>query len=388
VSTLARRSIFALFFTAPVVGLAIAACSSSSSSTPTCGDLVACGDGAIEASPDVSPDASPDAAPQPDAAPDGSTSEASPDATPETSPDATPYTTVGSWSGTISHLVVGGGYVYFDGFGTGAKVGRLPTGGGTIATFDLPSGQSAGLLAVDAANLYVASAGGELYKIAHGSTTPQRMADLYTVGAANALASDGTNLWWTQQDGAVMRVPIAAATSVEAGVRVSIVQYPTGVAFAGSTVYVSDHGPMNAGQIEQLTADGGATPLIPAAQIAQPWPYALISDGHRLYWIEGSAGGGSETIASALLDGGAIRHYTSNATYASIATDGTSLYYMEGGVGAAAISRGPVDGSGGTTVTMTALYRNLGYTASTLAVDATSLYWADYDHGVVYKAPK
>ncbi len=328
-------------------------------------------DAGIDANEDAAPDAAADAAV--DAA-DGAVV------------DAGPIQTLATGQGDIFKMVVGGGYVYFERYG-GGTLGRVPTAGGPAVSIPLLSIHGATQLAVDANNFYYATSGGEAYKVPHGSTTAQKIADLNVLAAARAIASDGTFLYWTQQDGLVGRIPIGAAVPSDGGgVTFTTTNYPTGVAITGGTVFLSEHGPTNAGQIDRVEADGGITPIFKALYDSPPgW---LTTDGNRLYWIENEVLQSPTPIESVLLDGGGLRRYSTGATYARIATDGVSLYYMEGGVGSAAIMKGAVEGTGATIVPMTKLYGSFGYTSSTLAVDATSLYWGDYDNGVLYKAPK
>lgn len=297
--------------------------------------------------------------------------------------DAGPYVTVATGYPAINNMLVAAGYVYFSQYSGG--VGRVPVGGGAVTPFTIPSIYSASLITADATNFYFATSGGELYKVAHASTTPQRIAEQFVLGAPTQLTSDGAYVYWGEQGGRVGRVPVSAAVPSDGGgATLTIVNYASGVVASGATLYIGEHGPSNTGRIDISLGDGGVLPI--ATSLYATGPTNLITDGHRVYFVEGISG--NLPIESVLLDGGALRRYATGAAYPRIAADGVNFYYMIGAVNGASIQKGLVDGAGTTSVAMTTLYGGLGYTSSALAVDATSLYWNDYDSGVIYKAPK
>lgn len=290
--------------------------------------------------------------------------------------DAGPFHPIGSGVPGIVELLVAGGYVYF--VTEAYDLGWVPVAGGPVSTFS-QSGVLTNHIAVDDTNLYWSSLGGEAYKRPHGAAnTAVKLAATGTLSGATALASDGTYLYWTASD--VRKLAIGGGVTDAGTVLTKSVYSPEGVTIAAGGVYVTEHGPTNVGQVDQVLGDGGIK-VVTSSLYNSP-PTRLITDQTRLYWSEGVSSPWS--IEGSLLGGTSMKRYASSAQRPSIATDGTSFYYMSGATNSATVVKGPVDlGS-----SMTTLYPNLGYTAYTLAVDGSYLYWADYTNGVIYRAPK
>ncbi|AKV01402.1 hypothetical protein AKJ09_08065 [Labilithrix luteola] len=268
------------------------------------------------------------------------------------------------------HMAVGGGYVYVvDGDG----VEKIDTKTGTKTT--LPS--TGMYVGADATYAVWANQNGDVYQLAHTGTTPKKVGTGVATGNINSISTDGTKVYWTEflNRGKVKAVPVDGNAVTVAEELSPALLYPSGVAFAAGSVFVAESdGNQSDGTIKKLTAGPGAAPILGPLT----GPSFPVSDGTHIFWWEK---GNSDRIVGASIDGTGMKTLVSVATSPTLATDGTSLYYVNA---SGTVSKAPVAGGIGTP---TPLY-TFSYHCEALAVDATSVYWADYDHGIVYKAPK
>lgn len=267
------------------------------------------------------------------------------------------------------HMAIGGGYVYV----VAGGVVRIDTTTGAKTTF--PSGGM--YVGADATNAFWADQNGDVYQLAHGAATPKKIAAGVATGNINSISTDGARVYWTEylNGGKVKSVDVDGDAVTVANELSPALLYPAGLAFAGGSIFVAESdGNQSDGTIKKLTSGAGATPVIGPLT----GPSFPVSDGVHIFWWERS---NNDRIVGASLDGTGVKVVANVAVSPTLATDGQSLYYVNA---PGTISKAPVVGAIGTPST---LY-SFSYSCEALAVDATSVYWADYDHGIVYKAPK
>ena len=288
--------------------------------------------------------------------------------------DAGPFIVVATNQVGVQQVVVGGGYVYWR--DENDDIYKESTGGGAITKVTTATAQTS-LIYADATNLYwMSNLGGDIWQQAHSASISTKIAS-GVQSTPNAMASDGTNLYWTDENlSSLMHVRIGGSTS-DAGQLAGNLSFPWGVAAAGGHIYLSESaGSQGTGKIDLLLADGGVQALASNLE----GPDKLISDGAHLFWVDDFSS--PDMVEGIALDGSARATYVNGSIHPQIATDGVNLYYMEGETDDGTIVYGPVGGGA-----MQTLYR-LEYTAYTLAVDATNVYWGDYNGKIIYKAPK
>jgi len=192
----------------------------------------------------------------------------------------------------------------------------------TLAT---PAGAVHGI-AVDAHYVYwTTTSGGTVMKVDKRGVASAVM--LATGSYPYQVASDGANVYWTDQPDAVMTAPIEGGNPA----RLATEQGPMGIALDAQNVYVTT----GAGKIVQVSKQGGSGLTLATDLGNEPW---------------------------------------------GIATDGTNVYAASMANGT--IVKVPV-GGGPEVVLVSGLRAPAGVT-----VDATSVYWTDVEAGTVMKTAK
>jgi hypothetical protein len=271
--------------------------------------------------------------------------------------------------------------------GVDAPEGDAPGGIVTLA-----SGQNNPLqIAADSQYVYWTNAGtqasegrdGAVLRVAVSGGTPVTL----WVGPAFAVALDAARVYWTG-GGSVMSLPLQGGTtpttlvSGQAG-------GPNAIASDGTSVYwVNSTSNANLTSSVRKVAVSGGSPVTLATGLVSPSSVAV--DGQNVYWGEGTAapdvdggapcvkslpvGGGSVTtlVASTLLSGGgpapAVAVHDPDV-YAAFQLEGNALGLVR------------VPTTGGAAVTLAPEVD--GY----LAVDGTSAYWTVSETSAVFKVP-
>lgn len=260
-------------------------------------------------------------------------------------------------------VAVDGNNVYWTNYdGASAIFVGTPTNAGTVMEVPLGGGTPVTLasalqgpwgIAVDAANVYFTTAGGNKVKsvpIDSGGNGPVTILaeDQYT---PTAIAVDASNVYWVNESevsssnfGAVMSVPkdsdggVAPTVIVQPG---ATYDTPTGLAVNAASVFFTNN--VDSGDVESAPLGGGAPPTVLAS--GQINPFSITLDENNVYWTNNSAstgggqGSGADSVASIPLDGGAVTQLATKLNGPTgIAVDSNALYFTTyiGNVGGAA----------------------------------------------------
>jgi hypothetical protein len=243
--------------------------------------------------------------------------------------------------------------VYFDGFyNSPGFVAKVPIGGGAVTTLVQGMGQQPMGLAIDATNLYWVDdgagtvmanplAGGPAVTLASGQTTPSR------------IAVDRTNVYWTNDvPGTVMKMPIAGGTPIALATGQN---QPYPLTVDATNVYYGTQT-----SLMKVPLDGGG----PVTLASGVLPIGVAVDSSFAYFTSGAS------VMRVPLAGGTTVTLATGANPMFIVLDGTNVYWADDNAGT--VMKAPVAGGSATTLASGA------GEAFGIAVDATSVYWADY----------
>ncbi len=208
----------------------------------------------------------------------------------------------------------------------------VPVGGGTPTTVASNQG-SPDSIAVDSSGVYWANADqcvqqatcatlGAIMMLPPGGTTPVVVTTVSTA-APEAIALDGTNVYWGTPDGRLMTVPKSG------GISTMLAFYEASIGdivVSGSSVYWTT----GTGDIMQTPVGGGAstTLLVGSDSIS-----GLAVDSDSLYWIDYSndfeTGGSTTSVQRIALAGGTPTTLWSGSDEPeALQVDATSVYFV------------------------------------------------------------
>jgi len=146
-------------------------------------------------------------------------------------------------------------------------------------------------------------------------------ADLVTGTDAQYLASDGTNVYWSDfsmQGGAFVRVPVGGGTPTVLATGLS---NPGDIAVDGTNVYFANSSTLFGTKFWKVP-QGGATPAM-VAMTTDFAVYEIAVDATIIYWAA------SNKIGKAALAGGSVETIATGQHGAlSIAVDATNVYWL------------------------------------------------------------
>ncbi len=189
------------------------------------------------------------------------------------------------------------------------KVVKVPLAGGTPVTLAQEGGNRG--IAVDANSVYWSTATSILrMPLAGGASVPLATGQ----DSPRALTVDGASVYWTNQDGVVMKVPLSGGIPVTLA---SGGRDPRGIAVDANSVYWTS----TAGGTVMKVPLGGGTPITLAS--VQNTPIAIAVDSAHVYWTNNPG-----TVMKVLLAGGTpITLASGQGAPGAIAVDATSVYW-------------------------------------------------------------
>jgi hypothetical protein len=264
-----------------------------------------------------------------------------------------------------AYLAADGTNVYFANFngGVNGSVMAVPVSGGMPTT--LAAGQTQiGNIAVDSTSIYwldatVYGGPGEVMKLPLAGGMPTT---LYSGAVtASGIALDATSVYFFA-DSHLFKLPLAGGTAFMLGTDTS---HPQDLALSGGYAYWLGVASDNTGTMAQVPLGGGTSGSLVLSGLNNP--QAMAADSTGIYWTD--YGDGYVLKVAVLPTGPALTRIAGDqkGPY-SIAVDATNAYWtnlVEGSVMYAPIT-------GGIPATLVA---NAG--ATRLAIDTTSVYWAD-----------
>jgi hypothetical protein len=241
-----------------------------------------------------------------------------------------------------------------------------------------------GAIVVDATNVYwTTNVGVVRCAIAGCNGSPTSLSSV-SQGSIWAIASDGSNIYWTNEVGVFKCASSGCGTPINlAGFQPG----PQSIAVDSTNVYWAAGGQIMS--CPTAGCAGNATMLVSRSDT----PISLASDGTSLYWIEvmtgGSVGVGGIVKCAISNCSSTITPLASDGWSGTIALDPTSVYWTSvrgsnSNSSATTVSQCAVDGCNQAPTTLETAQ---GVDSSgALAVDATSVYWTSGDS--ILKSPK
>jgi hypothetical protein len=251
----------------------------------------------------------------------------------------------------------------------GGNVMKVPKTGGTpvqIATTITPDPRA---ITIDSVNVYwvtdyLNGGTGDVWKAPiGGGTAGTRLAT--GQGYLQGIAVDTANVYYSDSNGTVRKVPIAGGTPTALATGVSS---PFGVAVDFYNVYWTS----TTGIYKQsLTAPFATTMIQPV--MTGSTPFSLTIDTLRAYWGDN---GGYGVMQGSLSGGGAVTLKSPAGSVAGIAVDTSNVYWA--GDSTNTIAKTPIGGG-----TVTVLSNVLGTQPWGIAVDGTNVYYTNTGTGTV-----
>lgn len=265
--------------------------------------------------------------------------------------------------------------------GTVGRVMKVPVGGGMETTLATTPGVPTERLVLDGANIYFTDGANTVWqvpKLGGAAATPLITSDEFApLGALNGTVYFGAS-------NGISEVTVGADSGVDAGTILTTTGGPVDmVAVAGDLFWAN---PV-AGLIQYVAAGSGGTPTT----LVGPDPEAgvgefvsatlvqnLITDGTSLYWNRAPNDTYSGAIMAVPVGGGppsVVVNTGSDMAY-SVATDGTSIYYLDLGA-TVSLAKVAIGSNMPSIVTAVGVSSAgiLGTPGPTIAVDSTNVYW-------------
>ena len=196
-------------------------------------------------------------------------------------------------------------------------------------------------------------------------------------GGVRVLRVDETHIYWTNEDlGMVLKMPIGGGNPTA----LATMQMPLGwstmaMVLHGSTVYFAERGgniDFPDGLLKKVSISGGNPETLATEQA---FPFHITALGPTLFWATSNAGGVVNTMP---IGGGepgiAFAGLGVGVGIVDMAIDASGIYWtLDEGNNHGRVLKVPLEG--GEAVTLASLLHN----PTNIELDATSVYWTDYD---------
>ena len=257
--------------------------------------------------------------------------------------------------------------------GTGGAGGALPCAGCT-AVASLPLDSAPYGLAVDADNVYWTNSGShEVMQAKADGSSPLVLAKMQNTPYAVHVA--GGFVYWTSYsvEGVMRKTPIGG------GAITNLVDAPATRDFAVGTTHI--WWTREPDDVQRIPIEGGAEDAGTVDLLTNnPLTNGVTADATSVYWVNRQDG----YIKRADHDFGFETPLASGDIPWDIEVDATHIYWTEQGSSpntGKVMKASKVDGSAGVTIASTQAGPH------GIAIDATSVYWANKDDGTIHKAP-
>jgi hypothetical protein len=224
----------------------------------------------------------------------------------------------------VTKLITDGSSLYWHEGSGGFGVYKCDLAGGAPNRLVIaPAGGNLGPMIVDASNLLWIQSGtsgptSQIVKLALSTTTTSTLASGQS--GPTSLASDGTNVYWTNADGTVM---VAAIDGSKAPTMIATGQgQPSGIVTDGARIYWVNA--MPALSLQSTDLSGNDTRSSPLDQFGGTSTLSTVLDGSTLYVAGSDVGWRIGTDGS-----GERRIFSSYDSITAIAVDDTSLYWTD-----------------------------------------------------------
>lgn len=242
------------------------------------------------------------------------------------------------------------------------SVRRVSLDGGPPATI-VEGRQLPGSIAVDETHVYWASSDGAIERALKEGGDVESIVE---AGHASKLVIDASHVYFIADGGTVQKKAKAggALTTLATGQTVSSELSLNGV----SLIWANAEG----GSVNDLATENG-TPR--AIVVEQPKPQRVAVSGSNVYW----SNFGNSTVGVAQRDGSGVQEIVSAEAPDTVIGDETHVYFsdVKGGVNMASVHGGEAERLGQGPVGKVSL-----------AIDATSIYWANSADGAIIVRPK
>ncbi len=289
-----------------------------------------------------------------------------------------PVVLVSGQLGTNASLLVTGGSIYWS--SPANAIMSVPVSGGTPSTVTAtdPVWIVDGLAAAGTTLYYAGGGDGVLAAPLAGGTSVTLYSNAANNYAVSAVATDGTNVYWVEENNVtgatsnVVELPLAAGTPTTL---VSLTEHGIrSLAVDATTVYWDN--PLAPGSLESTPIAGGGMVTTLASGLGNPKQLTVY--GSTVYLVNAGLTANAGAVLSIPSGGGSVTTMAANQAFPQyVAVDSSGVYWTTGAGGDAVLTKSLGGGM------PTTLAGNLSSGVAAIALDSTSVYWNGVQLGIV-----